>query len=467
MDTGIVWFRRDLRLQDNPALDAAIRAHARVVCIYIHAPDEEKPWQPGAASLWWLHHSLTALAADLQKRGATLHVFAGESLKTLRRVIGATKASAVYWNRLYEPTIVKRDNRIERDLAKRDIDVHVSNAALLFEPWVPKTKAGGPFKVFTPFWRNVREQVRPQPSLRAPGKIVSIRIDGGIEIDALNLLPAIGWDAAFSENWTPGERGAQRRLTAFLARGLKDYKEGRDHPADSSTSSLSPHLHFGEIGPRQIVWRLHTNHSVNAAFFLRELGWRDFSHHLLCHFPSTTDHNLNRTFDAFVWSRRSEKILRRWRRGKTGIPIVDAGMRQLWTTGWMHNRVRMLVASFLTKNLRHHWLEGARWFWDTLVDADLANNTQGWQWTAGTGADAAPYFRIFNPVTQGKRFDPAGVYVKRWVPELKRVPAKYIHAPWDDPNVSRHLKYPEPIVDLGESRNEALAAFKKMRNKSR
>jgi deoxyribodipyrimidine photo-lyase len=466
MDTAIVWFRRDLRLQDNPALDAAVRAHDRVVCIYIFAPDEEKPWQPGAASRWWLHHSLIALDADLKKRGAKLHVFSGNSLPTLRRVIKSAQAGAVYWNRLYEPAIRERDQKIQNDLEKRGIDVNVSNAALLFEPWVPTTKQGGPFKVFTPFWRHVREQWQPRPTSRAPVKIPSKRIAGGVEIDDLKLLPKIPWDASFAKHWTPGEQGAQRRVSAFLSRGLKDYKKGRDLPAENWTSSLSPHLHFGEIGPRQIAWRLHANHSTNAEFYLRELGWREFSHHLLHHFPQTPDRNLNPKFDKFPWARRNDKAMRRWQRGRTGIPIVDAGMRQLWTTGWMHNRVRMLVASFLTKNLRQHWLEGARWFWDTLVDADLANNTQGWQWTAGTGADAAPYFRIFNPVLQGKRFDRDGVYVKRWVPELKRVPARFIHAPWDDPKVSKLLKYPKPVVDLGESRAAALAAFKKMRNKS-
>jgi len=466
MDTAIVWFRRDLRLQDNPALDAAVRTHDRVICIYIFAPDEEKPWQPGAASRWWLHHSLKALDADLRKRGAKLEVFSAPTLPTLRRLIKSSKADAIYWNRLYEPAIRKRDEKIQEDLEQDGISVNVSNAALLFEPWVPKTKQGGPFKVFTPFWRNVREQWQPRPPSRAPATIRSARVSGSISIDRLNLLPTISWDTAFLRHWTPGERGAQRRASAFLSRGLKDYKKGRDRPAENGTSSLSPHLHFGEIGPRQIAWRLHTNRSTDAEFYLRELGWREFSHHLLHHFPNTPDHNLNTNFDKFPWARRNAKAIRRWQRGKTGIPIVDAGMRQLWSIGWMHNRVRMLVASLLTKNLRQHWLEGARWFWDTLVDADLANNTQGWQWTAGSGADAAPYFRIFNPVLQGKRFDPQGVYVKRWVPELKRVPAKFIHAPWDDPKVSKRLAYPKPMIDLGESRAEALAAFKKMRNKS-
>ena len=467
MDTAIVWFRRDLRLQDNPALDAAVRAHDRVVCVYIHAPGEEKPWQPGAASRWWLHHSLVALAADLERRGAKLHVFSGTSSVTLRRLIGKTQAKTVYWNRLYEPAALKRDERIRDDLEKSGIGVEVSNAALLFEPWLPKTKAGGPFKVFTPFWRNLRAQWLPQPPLRAPRKIESMHVAGSIDIAALKLLPSIPWDAAFTKHWTPGEKGAQRRLASFLSRGIPHYRQGRDLPAEDWTSSLSPHLHFGEIGPRQIAWRLHMDHSANAEAYLRELGWREFSHHLMYHYPKTPDRNLNPAFDKFPWARRDAKAIRRWQRGNTGIPMIDAGMRQLWTTGWMHNRVRMLVASFLTKNLRQHWLEGARWFWDTLLDADLANNTQGWQWTAGSGADAAPYFRIFNPVTQGKRFDPDGVYVKRWVPELRRVSAHLIHEPWRDPEILKRTKYPAPMIDLGQSRAAALAAFQKMRTESR
>ncbi len=467
MDTAIVWFRRDLRLQDNPALDAAVRSHDRVVCVYIFAPDEEKPWQPGAASRWWLHHSLTALDADLRKRGAKLEVFSGATLPTLRKIIDSAKAAAVYWNRLYEPAIRQRDEKIQDALQKRGIDANVGNAALLFEPWVPKTKQGGPFKVFTPFWRNVREQWQPRPPLPAPKNFQSMQIADGIAIADLKLLPNIPWDAAFPKHWTPGEQGAQRRVSAFIERDLKNYKQGRDRPAESSTSSLSPHLHFGEIGPRQIAWRLHADRSPNSESYLRELGWREFSHHLLYHFPTSPDRNLDAKFDKFPWARSNEKTLSRWQRGRTGIPLVDAGMRELWNTGWMHNRVRMLVASFLCKNLRYHWLDGARWFWDTLVDADLANNTQGWQWTAGSGADAAPYFRIFNPVLQGKRFDPDGEYVKRWVPELKDVQKKFIHQPWLDPEILTRTKYPAPIVDLAASRTAALAAFQKMRRETR
>ena len=467
MDTGIVWFRRDLRLQDNPALDAAVRAHERVLCVYIHAPDEEEPWQPGAASRWWLHHSLTALDADLRTRGSALHIVIGKSAAVLTNLVTQTKARAVYWNRLYEPAILTRDKAVEAVLGKLAIDANVSNAALLAEPWTIQTKQGGPYKVFTPYWRNVREQLRPQPPARAPDKIASPPTAGGTTIAKLNLLPTISWDQGFYTHWTPGEQGAQRRLTTFLKSGIKDYKTGRDRPAEDWTSSLSPHLHFGEIGPRQIAWRLHAHRGVGGDWFLRELGWREFSHHLLYHFPKTPDHNLDTKFDEFPWARRSPKAIRRWQRGRTGIPMIDAGMRQLWATGWMHNRVRMLVASFFCKNLRQHWLEGAHWFWDTLVDADLANNTQGWQWTAGSGADAAPYFRIFNPVTQGKRFDPDGEYVRRWVPELKLATNKTVHEPWLDPELLKKTNYPAPLVDLGESRESALSAFQKMRKKTR
>ncbi len=467
MGTGIVWFRRDLRLQDNPALDTAVRAHEKVLCAYVHAPEEEKPWQPGAASRWWLHHSLTALDAELRERGAKLHIVVGKSASALAAIVRETGASAIYWNRLYEPSIIERDRSVERALGKLGIDINISNAALLAEPWAIQTKQGGPYKVFTPYWRTLREQFLPRPPLRAPANIAAAKVSGGTTVDALKLLPEIPWDKSFYEHWTPGEQGAHRRLARFLKSGIHHYKLGRDHPAHDWTSSLSPHLHFGEIGPRQIAWRLDSHRSVDGDWFLRELGWREFSHHLLYHFPTTTDRNLDPKFDQFPWARRNDAALRRWQRGRTGIPMIDAGMRQLWTTGWMHNRVRMLVASFLTKNMRLYWLEGARWFWDTLVDADLANNTQGWQWTAGSGADAAPYFRIFNPVTQGKRFDPDGDYVRRWVPELKNVPKKFVHEPWLDAGLLKQTGYPAPLLDLGVSRTAALTAFQKMRRKSR
>ncbi len=466
MSVAVVWFRRDLRLADNPALAAALKSHERIVPVYVDARDDEAPWQPGAASRWWLHHSLKALDADLRKRGARLHVQRGETLAVLRALIADTGASAVYWNRLYEPTLVARDARIKEALHDRGIEAHSFNAALLFEPWDIATAQQTPYRVFTPFWRKARAMLEVRTPLRAPRTIATPRIGPGADIDALGLLPRIPWDAAFGKVWTPGEAGANAALNRFLEVAVGEYAVRRDIPGQAGTSRLSPHLHFGEISPMQLVAALEAashgsaERRAGGEAYLRELGWREFSHHLLYHFPESAERNLNPAFDAFPWARISVARLARWQRGATGIPIVDAGMRELWATGWMHNRVRMLVASFLTKNLRQHWLTGARWFWDTLVDADLANNTQGWQWTAGSGADASPYFRIFNPVTQGERFDPDGAYVRRWVPELAAFEGKAIHTPWTDPARIRASGYPQPMVDLSASREAALKAYR-------
>ena len=471
MSKAIVWFRRDLRLQDNPALTAALRTHERVVCAYIHAPSEDAPWQSGAAGRWWLHHSLGALDKSLRERGASLHICRGPTQAALDALIAASAADAVYWNRLYEPGAVAREVSIKQTLQQRGVQTESFSANLLFEPWKIQTGQGGPYKVFTPFWRNARAQLETNPPLAAPGSIDALDLAESVDLKTLRLLPKIPWDSQFHGHWQPGERSAHAALDAFVAHALPDYEQGRDHPGQSNTSRLSPHLHFGEIGPRQIVWSLEdfarsqgTPRAREAAEpFLRELGWREFSHHLLYHFPQSSESNLNPQFDAFAWAQPDNEALRRWQRGETGVPIVDAGMRELWASGWMHNRVRMIVASFLTKNLRQHWLRGARWFWETLVDADLANNTQGWQWTAGTGADAAPYFRILNPVTQGERFDPDGTYVRRWVPELKDVHADMIHRPWTDTDLLRKIGYPEPMVDLPASREAALLAYRRMR----
>ncbi len=470
MTTALVWFRRDLRLADNPALDAARHAHEHVVPVYIDAPDEEAPWAPGAASRWWLHHALAALDADLRKRGVALHVARGDSLATLRRLARATGARAVYWNRLYEPAIVARDKHIKASLAEDGLDVHSSKAFVLFEPWEIETGQGDPYRVFTPFWRNARARLEPRPPLPAPRKLAGVGIDGGLSIDDLGLLPRIPWDEGMRKAWTPGEAGAHEALDDFLDAAVAKYPGDRDRPDRPATSRLSPHLHFGEIGPMQIAWAVNERTRAGASAtwrdgsesFLRELGWREFSQHLLYHFPHMPERNLNPKFDTFPWARKNRRVLERWRRGRTGIPIVDAGMRELWVTGTMHNRVRMLVASLLTKNLGQHWLHGARWFWDTLVDADLANNAQGWQWTAGTGVDAAPYFRIFNPVTQGEKFDPDGAYVRTWVRELADVPAKLIHRPWTDPAILARTGYPGPIVDLADSRGDALAKYQSL-----
>ncbi len=464
MSVAIVWFRRDLRLADNPALRAALQKHARVLPVYIHAPDEEAPWQPGAASRWWLHHSLGALDAALHRCGARLHVAAGATLTVLHELVAATRADAVYWNRLYEPAVIARDTALKQALRAGGVDAQSFNANLLFEPWDIATAQQTPYKVFTPFWRNARARLQARPPLPTPRRIESIEVAGALTIDQLALRPRIAWDAGFGEAWQPGEAGASRNLRHFCAGAIGDYPTARDLPDRPGTSRLSPHQHFGELSPMQIVWTLQeTSRSAKqhggAEKFLSEIGWREFSHHLLYHFPQTPEQNLNTRFDRFAWAGNDENLLRRWQQGRTGIPIVDAGMRELWATGWMHNRVRMLAASFLTKNLRQHWLHGARWFWDTLVDADLAGNTQGWQWTAGTGADAAPYFRIFNPVTQGEKFDADADYVRRWVPQLRAFPAKLIHRPWQDPVRLRECGYPEPIVDLAASRAVALAEY--------
>lgn len=466
MSLAIVWFRRDLRLVDNPALAAALRDHRAVLPVYVYAPDEDAPWKPGAASRWWLDRSLRALDAALRRRGSRLYIVRGPSGAALEALLRKTHAAAVYWNRLYEPAAIARDTAVKGSLRALGADARSFNAALLFEPWEIESGQGGPYRVFTAFWRKARTMLEPRPPIAVPQHIPSPNIDA-LPPEALGLAPRIHWDAGLDASWTPGEDGAAAALHAFDD-VLEDYAVQRDVSAVPGTSRLSPFLHFGEISPHAIVWHLYgdasTRRRAAAEPFLRELGWREFSYHLLYNFPASAEHNFNSRFDAFDWAPHDAGAVTYWQRGRTGIPIVDAGMRELWTTGWMHNRVRMLVASFLTKNLRQHWLTGARWFWDTLVDADLANNTQGWQWTAGTGADAAPYFRVFNPVTQAERFDPDGAYVRHWVPELADVDAASIHRPWTRPGLVESLDYPAPIVDLSATRNAALAAHARLRD---
>lgn len=469
MSVALVWFRRDLRLADNPALASAVASGLPILPVYIHAPAEEAPWAPGAASNWWLHHSLASLDADLRSRGAQLVVRRGPTAEALETLIRESGARLVVRNRLYEPEIVKRDTAIKQSLRTGGIDVRSFNANQLLEPWEIATGSGGPYRVFTPYWRNLAARIAPIAPVAAPRRIDTPAL-ASLPLADLGLLPKIPWDAGLREAWTPGEAGALAALDTFLGGAVGPYATDRDRPDRDGTSRLSPHLHFGEIGPRQIVHALHQQGlGERAAPFARELGWREFSTHLLHHFPHTCDAPLNPEFERFPWAEPDPAMLHGWQRGNTGIPIVDAGMRELWSTGWMHNRVRMIVASFLTKNLRYHWLHGARWFWDTLVDADLPNNTQGWQWSAGSGADAAPYFRIFNPVLQGERFDPEGAYVRRFVPELGRVPAKLIHKPWTlrpaelDACAIAGTPWARPIVDLAASREAALAAYQGMR----
>jgi deoxyribodipyrimidine photo-lyase len=471
--TAIVWLRRDLRLADNPALTVASRTCDRIIPVYIHAPAEENPWQPGAASRWWLHHSLRALEDSLRRRGSRLVVRTGTSLAMLQELLAGSGARAVYWNRLYEPALQARDNAIKECLQDQGIEVGIFNATLLFEPGEISRGDGGPYRVFTPFSKAclARDTMLPTPA--PTGRLPTFRGLTTTDLEELGLLPSRPWYRGFESTWSPGENSAWQLLERFLDTALGDYPAGRDRLDCSATSRLSPHLHFGEIGPRQI-WqtleqlRLHDPRpGLLAAVetFQRQLLWREFAHHLLQHFPATPGEPLYARYQTFPW-REDHDQLSTWRRGQTGIPLVDAGMRELWGTGFMHNRARMVVASFLTKNLGLHWLQGARWFWDTLVDADLANNTLGWQWAAGCGADAAPYFRIFNPVRQGERFDPEGAYVRRWVPELARLPNRAIHHPWDaPPEVSADAgpkggnDYPPPVVDLESSRKQALERY--------
>ncbi len=443
--------------------------------VYVHSPDDEHPWAPGAASRWWLHHSLTALDASLRKIGSRLVVQRGEASTVLRHCIRETGATLVCWNKLYEPAALKRDARIAAALDDDGVSVEQSNAALLFEPGTILNGQKLPYRVFTPFWRTAETQLStlPVPS-RAPRRLPRApRGLSGIGIDDLALLPKIRWDDGLTQTWTPGEAGALKQLRQF-SKHVASYPTGRDRPDRAETSRLSPHLHFGEIGPRQIVAALrHSNTAAAQAkgtdSYLRQIGWREFAHHLLFHFPETTDAPLDKRFAKQKW-RRSASDLRAWQRGATGIPLVDAGMRELWRTGWMHNRIRMIAASVLTKNLQIHWLQGAQWFWETLVDADLANNTLGWQWVAGCGADAAPYYRIFNPVLQAKRFDPVRSYIRHWVPELARLPDRWIHQPWAAPEavlqragVVFDKTYPRPVLDLGESRKRALQVYSQLR----
>jgi deoxyribodipyrimidine photo-lyase len=475
--TGIFWLRRDLRLADNPALLEGIATCARVLPLYIHSPQEEAPWAPGGASNWWLHGSLAALDLSLRGRGSRLAIERGESLEALGRVARAIGATRIFWNRLYDPATRERDARLKVALRAQGLLCQSHKGLLLFEPWEVRTGAGEPYRVYSAFWRRCAPGLRDLVPLAAPEGLPPAPEYPGTDLESLGLLPRIPWDQGLQERWQPGEAAALERSRTFAAQGLPDYAERRDLPAVAGTSALSPHLRFGEIGPRQVLALIAEQHGdlqgPAAEPFTREILWREFAYHLLYHFPATTDQPLDPRFTRFPWREDRDGVLpHAWHRGQTGIPLVDAGMRELWHTGWMHNRVRMVVASFLTKNLRLPWQAGARWFWDTLVDADLASNTLGWQWSAGCGADAAPYFRIFNPVRQGERFDPAGEYVRRWCPELAALPSRHIHQPWSAPEsvlrgagVRLGLDYPHPVVDLSRSRTEALAAFEAIKTR--
>jgi deoxyribodipyrimidine photo-lyase len=475
-DPILVWFRQDLRVHDNPALTAAVASGAPVVPVFLFDAHAAGQWFYGGASKWWLHHALNDLTQSLSKLGLPLIIRRGDSARELEDIIRTTGAKSVVWNRRYEPYAIAQDTHIKETLVAQSIHVESFNARLLIEPWQVKTGSGDPYRVFTPFWKtclSYLNQHRVEALLPAPRKAHTLStLPPSLCVNDLNLTPTQpDWAGGLRNEWQPTESGAHQHLSHFIDGAIGTYKTDRDFPAKPSTSRLSPYLAFGQISPRQ-CWHAVRNamaseqislrDHIEAEHFITELGWREFAYHLLYHFPHTVTQPLYAKFQNFPW-RDAPHELRAWQHGQTGYPLVDAGMRQLWQTGWIHNRVRMVVGSFLVKHLVLPWQDGAHWFWDTLVDADLASNTLGWQWIAGCGADAAPYFRIFNPILQSKKFDADGAYIKKFVPELKTMNADELHAPWEHP-LEHPKTYPQPLVEHSFARNRALEALAKLRD---
>lgn len=448
---SIVWFRRDLRLANNPALDYAVRTGSRVLPIYIEPADQGRSWAPGAASRWWCYHSLERLFDALSQQGLRLHFFRGDPVKIIQQLVKETEAITLCWNKLYEPEQLELDKHLLQTLSNIDLQCFDSN--LLFPPGTLLNKQGDPYRVFTPFWKNARQQLEGTGvNLTKTKKYKTDNakqgpLKGECTLQELSLLDENHWHEKLNKYWTPGEKNAQKYTRHFIQKQIGHYEINRDIPGIEGTSKLSAYLHFGEITSAQIVYQLQQQmfsrkDNASVELLIKQLGWREFAHHILWHYPHTANNPMNAKFKTFWPKKANQKHLQAWQKGLTGIPLVDAGMRQLWETGWMHNRVRMIVGSFLTKNLGIHWLHGAKWFWDTLIDADLANNTFGWQWVAGCGVDAAPYYRIFNPETQAKRFDPDCSYIKYWVPDI------------DEPSNNA------PLINLKQSREDAFARFK-------
>lgn len=471
---GCFWFRKDLRLADNPALNAAIEACDEIVLLYFHE-DEASSRPLGGAQRWWLHHSLMALMRSLKTKKATLTLLRGDVVKTLPAFLQANSIDALFCNKNYEPTGLVRDQTLSQHLDQIGISMQQYHDQLLLPPDAIKNKQGGQYKVYTPYAKALKgtvSSVNLQPVPDVIPHVAKIKADN---LDDWQLLPRKpDWSQGFSD-WAVGENAAEEKLAQFIEDAIENYHTDRDRPDIHGTSQLSPHIHFGEISVRRI-WHVVSHAQATSPHahdgmetYLKQIIWREFSYYQLHHFPQLASENYHRQFNQFPW-RDDPSQLQAWQKGLTGYPIVDAGMRQLWHTGYMHNRVRMIVASFLTKHCLIHWQEGEAWFWDTLVDADIANNAASWQWVAGCGADAAPYFRIFNPIIQGEKFDPNGEYIKRWCPELADVPKKYLYLPADAPDdvlaaagvvLGKH--YPRPIVEHAKARERALASYQKIK----
>jgi deoxyribodipyrimidine photo-lyase len=461
----VLWFRDDLRLADHAALCAALKTGRPVLPVYVLDDEGAGPWAMGGAARWWLHHSLVALTEALRACGAPLVLRRGAAVREIQAVVSGIGASDVFTGGLPDPSARATDRTLAKALAPSGVTLHRLRTTMLFAPLDIRSASGAPYSVYTPFAKACLTR-GPHPVLPAPARIPAPPPPPSDRLEAWSLLPAKpDWASGLRATWAPGESGARDRLARFLADGISVYATARDRPDQPGTSMLSPHLHFGEISAAEIWQRAGSRRTA----FVRELLWREFSIHQLWRNPDLPDAPVRPRFAAMPW-RRDADGLRAWQRGQTGIPIVDAGMRQLWQTGWMHNRVRMIVASFLVKHLLIDWRDGEAWFWDTLVDADLPNNAANWQWVAGSGADAAPYFRVFNPVLQGRKFDPDGAYTRRYVPELRNLDTRYIHAPWEAPDEALNKAgivpgktYPHPIVDLALGRARALAAFAALR----
>jgi deoxyribodipyrimidine photo-lyase len=474
---SILWFRNDLRLADNPALRAACAAGGSVIPVFILDDEAAGSWQPGGAGRWWLHESLTALARTLKEKSSRLVLRRGEAAEQLSRIAAQAGAASVHCTRRYEPWAIAQEASCKSHLEAKGITLKRYGGVLLLEPEKIATKSGDPYKVYTPFWRALCATYTPSRPQKAPDEIPApSKWPKSEKLSDWNLQPAKpNWAKAFPKHWTPGEAGALTRLETFIDEAADDYTRDRNRPDLAGTSRLSPHMAHGEISPRLIWYSTRSaqgrrgRHSDGLETFLKELVWREFASHLLFHFPHFPEKPFREEFQRFPWQ-RDQTALRAWQRGMTGYPIVDAGMRELWTTGWMHNRVRMIVASFLVKDLLIPWQDGERWFWDTLVDADLANNAAGWQWVAGSGADAAPYFRIFNPIMQGEKFDPDGAYVRQWLPELAELPPDVAQRPFEADSATLQRAgvrlgetYPKPIVDHAAARKAALSAYREIR----